>query len=146
MQSPPEPRFYNYFFGTDTVLPRVDMRGDVLAIDRQTGRLAWSRSFLQRTVVRTPSLQLPILVMLASVGDRLNGNHRSMLIEAVDARTGETLGLENNKFADRILQFSYDYEQRRVRLWGKRSVIDLDLRKSADRLAVGTEANSCYEH
>ncbi len=142
MQSPPEPRFYNYFFGTDTVLPRVDMRGDVLAIDRQTGRLAWSRSFLQRTVVRTPSLQLPILVMLASVGDRLNGNHRSMLIEAVDARTGETLALENNKFADRILQFSYDYEQHRVRLWGKRSVIDLDIRKSPDRLAIGTGADS----
>jgi outer membrane protein assembly factor BamB len=141
VQSPPEPRFYNYFFGTDTVLPHIDVRGDVLAIDRQNGRLVWRRSFQQRTVVRTPSLQLPVLVMLASVGDRLNGNHRSMLIEAVDTRTGETLGLENNKFADRILQFSYDFEQRRVRLWGKRSVVDLDFTKAGDPLAAGSESD-----
>ena len=68
VQSPPEPRFYNYFFGTDTVLPRVDVRGDVLAIDRKTGRLVWKRGFQQRTILRTPSLQLPVLVMLSSSG------------------------------------------------------------------------------
>ena len=60
VQSPPEPRFYNYFFGTDTVLPRVDVRGDVMAIDRKTGRLLWKRGFQQRTILRTPSMQLPV--------------------------------------------------------------------------------------
>jgi outer membrane protein assembly factor BamB len=131
VQSPPEPRFYNYFFGTDTVLPRVDVRGDVLAIDRQSGRLVWKRGFQQRTIVRTPSLQLPVLVMLSSVGDRMNGNHRSMLVEVVDTRTGETLGVENNKFTNRILQLTYEHDRHRVRLWGARSVIDLDLIQSA---------------
>jgi len=141
MQSPPEPRYYNYFFGTDTVLPHVDLRGDVLAIDRRSGRLQWKRAFLQRTVLRTPSLHLPVLVMLSLVGDRMNGNHRSMLIEAVDARTGETLGLEDNKLPNRILQLTYSHDQRRVRLWGTRSVIDLDFAKTADAPTGNAAAN-----
>lgn len=131
VQSPPEPRFYNYFFGTDTVLPHVDVRGDVLAIDRTSGRLVWKRGFQQRTILRTPSLQLPVLVMLSSVGDRMNGNHRSMLVEVVDTRTGETLGVENNKFTNRILQLTYEHDRHRVRLWGAHSVIDVDLIQSA---------------
>jgi outer membrane protein assembly factor BamB len=131
VQSPPEPRFYNYFFGTDTVLPRVDVRGDMLAIDRKTGQLVWKRGFQQRTILRTPTLQLPVLVMLSSVGDKMNGNHRSMLVEVVDTRTGETLGVENNKFPNRILQLTYEHDRHRVRLWGTRSVIDLDLVTSA---------------
>jgi outer membrane protein assembly factor BamB len=141
MQSPPEPRYYNYFFGTDTVLPRVDLRGDVLAIDRRSGHLLWKRAFMQRTVLRTPSLHLPVLVMLSLVGDRMNGNHRSMLIEAVDANTGETLGLEDNKFPNRILQLTYDHDRRRVRLWGTRSVVDLDLAKPSDALAAEAAAH-----
>jgi outer membrane protein assembly factor BamB len=131
VQSPPEPRFYNYFFGTDTVLPHVDVRGDVLAIDRKSGRLAWKHGFQQRTILRTPSLQLPVLVMLSSVGDRMNGNHRSLLVEVVDARTGDTLGVENNKFTNKILQLTYEHDRHRVRLWGARSVVDLDLIQSA---------------
>jgi hypothetical protein len=91
---------------------------------------------MQRTVLRTPSLHLPVLVMLSLVGDRMNGNHRSMLIEAVDANTGETLGLEDNKFPNRILQLTYDHDRRRVRLWGTRSVVDLDLAKPSDALAA----------
>lgn len=127
VQSPPEPRFYNYFFGTDTTLPHVDVRGDMLAIDRKTGRLAWKRGFQQRTILRTPSLELPVLVMLSSVGDRMNGNHRSTLVEVVDTQSGETLGIENNKFPNRVLQLTYEHDRHRVRLFGTRSVIDLDL-------------------
>src|SRR5580704_3558663 len=141
VQSPPEPRYYNYFFGTDTVLPRVDVRGDLVAIDRKSGKIAWKQAFLQRTILRTPSLQLPVLVMLSSVGDRMNGNHRSMLVEVVDARTGETLGLENNKYPNRILQLTYEHDRRRVRLWGTRSVIDLDFVKSAENPLAETTAN-----
>jgi outer membrane protein assembly factor BamB len=141
VQSPPEPRFYNYFFGTDTVLPRVDVRGDVMAIDRKTGRLLWKQCFQQRTILRTPSMQLPVLVMLSSVGDRMNGNHRSMLVEVVDIGTGETLGVENNKFPNRILELTYEHDRHRVRLWGTRSVIDLDLVTSAASSLAGVSRN-----
>jgi hypothetical protein len=141
LQNPPESRYYNYFFGTDTVLPHADVRGNILAIDRRSGRLEWKRSFLQRTVLRTPSLHLPVLVMLSSVGDRLVGTHRSLLIEVVDARTGETLGLENNKFHDRILHFSYEHEQHRARLWGRRSVVNLDFAKPSEGPTVEASAD-----
>ena len=69
--------------------------------------------------------------MLSSVGDRMNGNHRAMLIETIDARTGDTLGLEDNSLPDRIMQLTYDHDRRSMRLWGKHSVIDLDLIQSA---------------
>jgi outer membrane protein assembly factor BamB len=140
MQSPPEPRYYNYFFGTDTVLPHVDLRGDVLAIDRHNGQLQWKRAFMQRTVLRTPSLHLPVLVMLSLVGDRMNGNHRSMLIETIDARTGDTLGLEDNSLPDRIMQLTYDHDRRSMRLWGKHSVVDLDFARPSDGCVLSASA------
>ena len=112
-----------------------------MAIDRRSGRLQWKRPFPQRTVLRTPSLHLPVLVLLSLVGDRMNGNHHSMLIEAVDVRTGETLGLEDNKLPDRILHLTFDHDRRRVRLWGKHSVVDLDLTNPAKPLTAQAAAN-----
>jgi hypothetical protein len=85
-------------------------------------------------------LHLPVLVMLCSVGDRLNGNHHAMLVEAIDARTGETLGLEDNKLHNRVLQLTYEQDRRRVRLWGNRSVVDLDLSQPTDAFAVEASA------
>lgn len=137
----PQPRFYNYFFGADTVLPHVDIHGDVVAIDRKSGRLEWTRPFMQRSVLRTPSLHLPVLMMLSSVGDRTNGNHRSMLVEAVDARTGETLAMENNNYPNHILHLTYEHDRRRVRLWGTRSVVDLDFVQGASAATAGATAD-----
>jgi hypothetical protein len=58
--------------------------------------------------------------------DNLDGNYKSLLVEVIDARTGETLGIADNKFPNRILQLSYDDDPRRVRLWGTKSVVDID--------------------
>lgn len=126
LQSSSEPRRYSYCFGTDTVLPRFDLRGTVIAVDRKTGHPLWRRAFPPRTIVRTDSLRLPVLIMLSLVGDRINGNQRSMLVEVVDAQTGETLGLEDNNFNNKIFQLTFDENRHRVRLWGSRSVLDLD--------------------
>jgi hypothetical protein len=77
-----------------------------------------------------------VLVMLALVGDRLNGNHRSMLVEAVDAKTGDTLAFDDDRLPNRILQMTFDEDRRRIRLWGTRSVVDLDFASHASRLAA----------
>ena len=83
--------------------------------------------------MRTDSLRLPVLIMLSLVGDRINGNQRSMLVEVVDAQTGETLGLEDNNFNNKIYQLTFDENRHRVRLWGSRSVLDLDFIREAAR-------------
>jgi outer membrane protein assembly factor BamB len=136
LQTISEPRRYSYCFGTDTTLPHADLRGNLLAIDRRCGQLLWKRTFAQRTVLRVPTLRLPVLVMLALVGDRLNGNHRSMLVEAIDAKTGDTLAFDDDRFPNRILQMTYEEDRRRVRLWGTRSVVDLDFASHAAPLAA----------
>jgi outer membrane protein assembly factor BamB len=136
LQTISEPRRYSYCFGTDTTLPHADLRGNLLAFDRRSGQLLWKRNFAQRTVLRVPTLRLPVLVMLALVGDRLNGNHRSMLVEAVDAKTGDTLAFDDDRFPNHILQMTYEEDRRRIRLWGTRSVVDLDFASHASRLAA----------
>lgn len=136
MQTIPEPRRYAYCFGTDTTLPHSDLRGDLVAIDRQSGQVLWKRTFAQRTVLRVPTLRLPVLVMLALVGDRLNGNHRSMLVEVIDTKTGDTLAFDDDRFPNRVLQMTYDEDSRRIRLWGTRSVVDLDFASHPSRIVA----------
>jgi hypothetical protein len=140
MQTVPEPRRYAYCFGTDTTLPHADLRGNLVAIDRRSGQVLWKRAFAQRTVLRVPTLRLPVLVMLAFVGDRLNGNHRSMLVEVIDTKTGDTLAFDDDRFPNRILQMTYDDEQRRIRLWGTRSVVDVEFGSHTSRLAAENSA------
>jgi outer membrane protein assembly factor BamB len=125
-----EPRRYSYCLGTDTVLPRADMRGDVWAIDRESGKLLWKRTFPPRTVLRSPLVRLPVLVMLSLVGDRANGNYHALAVEVVDGASGETIGIADNQLPDRILHLTAQGEARRVKLWGRRSTITLDF---ADR-------------
>jgi hypothetical protein len=136
MQPLSEPKRYAYCFGTDTSLPHADLRGNVVAIERGTGRVLWKRNFPHRTVLRVPTLRLPVLVMLALVGDRLNGNHRSMLVEVVDAKTGQTLAFDDDRKDNHVLQMTYDDDQQRIRLWGTKSVVDLDFGQHATRLSV----------
>jgi outer membrane protein assembly factor BamB len=140
MRTIEEPRRYAYCFGTDTTLPHADLRGDLLALDRRTGQLRWKRTFAQRTVLRVPALRLPVLVMLAIVGDRLNGNHRSMLVEVVDAKTGDTLAFDDDRFHNRIMQMTYEDDRHRIRLWGARSVVDLNFSSRPAGLAAESMA------
>jgi hypothetical protein len=116
--------------GTDTILPRADLRGDVWAVDRTNGRTLWKRTFPQRTVLRTPTLGLPFVIMVSLMGDRTDGNYHSLAIEIVDGASGETLGSQDNLLPDRILQLTYHNDESRVRLWGRRSAITLNLVKS----------------
>ena len=138
MQTVPEPRRYSYCFGTDTTLPHADLRGNLVAIDRRSGKMRWKRTFAQRTVLRVPTMRLPVLVMLALVGDRLNGNHSSMLVEVIDTRTGDTLAFDDDRLRNRILQMTYEEDRRRIRLWGNKSVVNLDFASDGARLAGET--------
>jgi hypothetical protein len=130
LQQAPEERRYSYPLGTDTTLPRVDLRGDLWAIDRGTGVALWKRSLPPRTAMRSIGVPLPVLVLLSLVGDRIEGNSRSLLAEVLDASTGETLCVHDACFRDQILQMSYLPEESSLRLWGKKSTITLELLRS----------------
>ena len=111
---------------TETSLLREDIRENLLAIDRSTGKLLWKRRLSARSILRTPHLQLPFLITLSMNGNRWKGNKPSIQIEVIDAQTGQTIGRQENFLKDHILQFTYAPERGRIELRGKKSVFHLD--------------------
>jgi len=128
----PQSRTYNRH-ATNTFLPIVDIQGDLYAVDRSQGRILWKRSFPPRSIVRTPHVRLPFLVTMSRLRDRWNGSRQSLLIEAVDAATGDTLGLKDNIYPNRIVQLACEPERGRVELHGMKStiILEFDVGRSA---------------
>ena len=120
-------RKYSYYT-SDTFLDAVHIQGDLYTVNRQTGKLDWKRTLPQRSVIHTPHIRLPFLVTMSGVRDRWNGSRQSLLVEIIDAKTGETLALLDNIFPDRIVQFSYLPDQSRVELRGLKTVIDIEFK------------------
>jgi len=126
---PPQPQTDHgryYFYMSDTVLPKVDVRGELLAVDRETGRLVWTRKMPQRSLLRTPHVRLPFVIALSLSGEKAPRNRQSLLVEVLDAATGETIGIDESAMRDRILQFTYDHAAERIELRGQKAVITLE--------------------
>jgi hypothetical protein len=121
----PQSRTYNRH-ANNTFLPIVDIQGDLYAVDRFQGRILWKRSFPPRSVVRTPHVRLPFLVTMSRLRDRWNGSRQSLLIEAVDVATGDTLGMKDNIYPNRIVQLACELERGQVKLHGMKSTIVLE--------------------
>jgi hypothetical protein len=126
-QMPAEENRYNYPMG-DTVLQRFDVRGELLAIDRESGKLLWSRMMPQRSLMRVPHVRLPFLIGMSLSGDKgpSSNNRQTLTVEVIDSTTGETIGLEERARRNRILQLTFDHLASRVELRGERSVISLE--------------------
>ncbi|MGE3315880.1 MAG: hypothetical protein AB7O26_12275, partial [Planctomycetaceae bacterium] len=129
---------YNYPMG-DTVLQRFDVRGEVLAIDRESGKMLWSRMLPHRSLLRLPHVRLPFLIGMSLSGDKGVTNRQALTIEVIDAETGETIGLEEHAKRNRILQFTYDHVASRIELRGERSVIKLDFGNDVKPFAALSE-------
>jgi hypothetical protein len=117
---------YNYPAG-DTVIPCLHIRDDLYGIDRKTGRIAWKRIVPSRTLLRLEPTGLPFLVLLSRIRDKHDGNLQSLLVEVLDAETGELLGRQEHLSADRIVEADYDGVEQTLRLIGQKTSVDIRL-------------------
>jgi outer membrane protein assembly factor BamB len=115
-------RFISSYAG-DALGRTEHVRGELYVFDVASGRRLWSRTFPQRTVLLPRTGELPFLVMIS----RSRGTQAALLVEAVDAATGTTLGLRDDLLPDRILHLSYDPESNAVELRGIQNRIRLQL-------------------
>jgi len=121
----------------DTPLSAAHVQGRLLAIDRRTGKTLWSRSTEQRTVVDPIDHPTPFLVAVARVSDRRFGSRKTLLVEAIDKKTGETLGASDALVPDQPLQIRTS--PGRVSLAGMTSTVELEYgaRPAPDAIVLG---------
>jgi len=119
-------------YQTELSLAATDIQGDLLAIERTSGRLLWKRSFPQRSFIHAPHARMPFLTAVARVSQRGYGRSDGLLVEIVDSRTGRTIGFKDNLLADRILHMSYEPDLDKVVLRGLRSVIDIEFERGGE--------------
>jgi outer membrane protein assembly factor BamB len=124
------PAAQNYsYYASDMFLPAIHLQGDMYAIDRKTGAVRWKRSFPQRSILNLPHHRLPFLISVSRVRDRLNGSRQSLLVEAIDKKTGATLGMRDNLFLpdrDRLILMNYHPDAGQIELGGLQTTIRLD--------------------
>ncbi|MCA9115928.1 MAG: PQQ-like beta-propeller repeat protein [Planctomycetaceae bacterium] len=124
------------YYASDTFLPATHVQGTLFAVDRQSGKRLWSRVMPQRTVLDLAHLNLPFLVTVSRIRDREQGSRQSLLVELLDAATGQTIGSRDNLFPDRIVHLSCEPEQGHLVLRGLRSAIHLDFSRRVQALEL----------
>jgi outer membrane protein assembly factor BamB len=103
----------------------MPIRDDLYAFDRATGELLWKRAVPYRTLLNFPDSQVPFLVTISLVKDRVNNTLQSLTIEVIDSRSGTTIGFRENLSFDHLLTAHYDGEAGRILLRGQASDIEL---------------------
>jgi hypothetical protein len=117
-------REYNYAAG-DTVPPCMHLRDDLYAIDRKTGRVLWKRAVPSRTLLKLEPAGLPFLVLVSKIRDQHDNNQQWLLVEVLDADTGQLLARQDRLPPDRIVTADYDALDRMVRLVGQKTSIEI---------------------
>ncbi|MGE5192941.1 MAG: PQQ-binding-like beta-propeller repeat protein, partial [Deltaproteobacteria bacterium] len=84
---------------SDASLPRVDIQGELCAVDANTGRSLWQRTVGNRSLLQMPDLPLPVLVSLCRISKQ---DQSSLSVEVLDVRTGETLASREDILSDRL--------------------------------------------
>ncbi|MCA9040935.1 MAG: hypothetical protein KDA65_11355, partial [Planctomycetaceae bacterium] len=140
--SPDLPR--QYYPAGDTLLENVTIRGKMLAFDKQTGKLLWKKTFQPASVIRLEPYRLPVLILVSRTRDRMNPNLHSLAVEAIDTRTGKSLGFHDEILTDRLVYGTYDPHKQRVSLTGHRTTIHLDL-LSEETKALYLQATGSFQ-
>lgn len=123
----PAERLFSYY-ASDAFPPVENIQGDLMAIDPESQKVLWERMLPQRSILQMPHVRLPFLVMISRVRDRWQGGKQGLLVEVLDAETGETLARKDNNLSDRVVNLAYDHEQ---------GVLDLHGLKTRIRLKFG---------
>jgi len=124
---PPEPAAQSSTEVRDMLIPWTPVRGELFAYDRESGRELWHRQFPACSVISVPEYRLPFLMCLSR---RLVQPQRSrsttMSFEAVDCRSGRTLGEMSALPVDHLSRLSYEPDQSKLFLWGTRHIWEID--------------------
>jgi hypothetical protein len=129
-----ELRQANYVY--DTPLTTTHVQGRLIAIDRRSEAVLWSRPTEQRSILDPVEHPLPFLVGIARMTDRHDGNRKTLLVEVIDKESGCTLGINDRLLPDQLLQVRSDANPGHVTLAGTTSSVILDFNHPADRPAV----------
>ena len=103
---------------TDSPWEVTHINGPVLAINKRSGQLEWIRSFSNRTIIKEELDGLPLMLTCATYQSRPGDQHRSMLIEILDLRTGNTLESRNDLPTGRLLLHNHNREKGEIVLSG----------------------------
>jgi outer membrane protein assembly factor BamB len=89
--------------------------GDLLAVDRATGRLLWSHAHGRRSVLHFPRLRLPVLLLGCQLGV---GEQSVSLLEVLDVRTGEIVVRRDDLPNEKLLHMECETDPGRIVLRG----------------------------
>ncbi len=117
---------YHYPY-SETIIPSLHIRDDLYAIDRRSGKVIWRRAVPARTLLKLEPENLPFLVLLSRIRDPHDNNLQTLLVEVLDATTGNLIARRNGLPADRFLQAEFDAVDRRLRLVGQKSSVEIRL-------------------
>ena len=126
----------NQPIGTQNVTG-LTLGDDLYAFDRASGELLWKRSIPYRTLLQFSGCDVPFLVMLSQVNDRVNSALQSLTIEVLDSTSGITIGYREHLKLDQLIQADYDGESGRIHLRGHVSDIELKFGAGAHELGAG---------
>ena len=128
---------------SDTYLPSSNIDGPLFAVKRKSGFPRWAKLLPKRTVLRNPTANLPFLVMMSQVRELQSNSfrsNRSLMVEVLDARTGNVIGTRSQLLNDQIVHQSLDREAGLMQLFGFKNRIDIRFGRKLQR--VGREIDS----
>ncbi|MFO0920041.1 MAG: PQQ-binding-like beta-propeller repeat protein, partial [Planctomycetaceae bacterium] len=141
--SPPvQTRDYNNAF-RDVPVAGLTIRDDLYAIDRETQRVLWKRTVPFRTLLKLEPAGLPFLVLLSQIRDARENNPLSLLVEVIDADTGDLIArrdkLPLDPSAPIIRHAEYDGVDQKVRVLFQRMTVEIELSPHASPFHAPTE-------
>lgn len=116
----------NDFYVSDSFLNVVHIDNDLMSIDKQSGKILWSRNLPKRSWIDTSQYQLPFLIFMSKIRTESRTRSYSFLFEILDAKTGKTIGFKENILKDTILQMHIDPRFKKIILQGMHSAVELD--------------------
>lgn len=97
---------YSHLSG-DVRVPHLSVEGLLLGIDRATGEI-WRRPLPRCNLLLLPQHELPILVCISRIRDAGQRQSSSLLVQVLDAATGEVLAQREDLAKMSILHTRYD--------------------------------------
>lgn len=120
-------------------LPSQAIRDDLYAFDKSTGELLWKRALPNRTILQFQDSQVPFLVAMSLVKDRVNNSLQSLTVEVIDSASGATIGYRDNLTSDHLLSADYDGMAGRILIRGQTT--DLEIRFGPAEGQTGANAD-----
>jgi len=103
---------------TDNPWDMTHLNGLVMAIDRRTGNLEWTRHLPHRSLVNAEHVGLPFLLTCANFQTQPGAPSRQLLLELIDPSNGETIARVDDLPSARLLLMKHDVDQQKLILSG----------------------------